>query len=292
MKKLIFIDTNILLDFYRFLNSDIRIKYLEVIDNHHNKIITSAQVQMEFKKHRGEEIKKSYEAISTPNWHSLTAPAILTESEPAKILKRKRGEIETQLKTLQKRVLKLLDNPAANDKVYQTTQRLFKNLTTEINLHKAHASRDTIRRLASKRFMLGYPPRKKDDTSIGDCINWEWVIDCAKRKDSDVIIVTRDTDYGQYFKDKAYINDWLDVEFKERVGKRRKITLTNKLSFAFKEAISKQTVTKQMETAEQEMILDSEIASKNREEIPPQSVRQFTTDEQIQKLKRILGNLK
>ena len=51
-------------------------------------------------------------------------------------------------------------------------------------------------RLAWRRFLLGYPPRKADDTSIGDAVNWEWVVDCAKRANADVVIVSRDSDYG------------------------------------------------------------------------------------------------
>jgi hypothetical protein len=124
MSKLIFIDTNIFLDFYRFIKSDITMKYLDMIDKHHNKIITTSQVEMEFKKNRAEEIKKTYSSIAPPNWQSLSAPAILADSEPSKVIDKKKKEIETQLKTLRTRVIKLLENPTSNHKVYQTLQRL------------------------------------------------------------------------------------------------------------------------------------------------------------------------
>lgn len=75
-KKLIFIDTNIFLDFYRFKKSDITLKYLDTIDKHHSRIITTSQVEMEFMKNRAEEIKKTYTSIAPPNWQSLSAPAI------------------------------------------------------------------------------------------------------------------------------------------------------------------------------------------------------------------------
>lgn len=50
LDALIFIDTNILLDFYRIRKSNVSMKYLEEIENHLDLIITSSQVEMEFKK--------------------------------------------------------------------------------------------------------------------------------------------------------------------------------------------------------------------------------------------------
>jgi len=266
MTKLVFIDTNILLDFYRFRNSDISLKYLDLIDRHHDILITSSQVEMEYKKHRANEIKKSYDSLTIPNWNSLTPPAILADSEPATIIGRYKKNIETQQRTLKKRMQGIFDNPVRNDKVFQTFQRLFKDKQTDLNLNRENEDRFRLRKLAYKRFILGYPPRKDGDTSIGDAINWEWIIDCAKRKNSDVIIVSRDNDYGQHLTDKSIINEWLSVEFKERVNTRKKITLTNKLSFAFKEAISKKSVTKKMETAEQAVIMEKVTPADNAAE--------------------------
>src|SRR5580765_7471463 len=40
------------------------------------------------------------------------------------------------------------------------------------------------------------PPRKPNDTSMGDAINWEWIVECAKTLNGSVIIVSRDRDYG------------------------------------------------------------------------------------------------
>jgi hypothetical protein len=292
MNKLIFIDTNIFLDFYRFLNSDISMKYLEIVDKNHNKIITSSQVEMEFKKNRTDEIKKTYSSITAPNWQSLSSPAILVDSGPAKIIKKNKKEIETQLKILRNRVIKLLENPTRNDRVFQTLEYLFKDNTNDINLFRDNNDKFRIRKLAFKRFLLGYPPRKRDDTSIGDSINWEWIIDCATRHNADVIIVSRDNDYGQFIQDNSFINDWLSIEFKERVKRKRKIILTNKLSYAFKEVISKQSVTKKMEKAEEEIIIGSQIEKSDSIKSTIEEVRQYTLEEQVQKLREIVKNFK
>ncbi len=120
-----------------------------------------------------------------------------------------------------------------------------------------------IRTLARKRFVLGYPPRKNEDNSIGDAINWEWVINCAQKSSKDIIIVTRDSDFGAILKGESYLNDWLRQEFKERVSRKRKIFLTDKLALAFK-AI-KLPVSQAMED-EEARILESqkiEILSKD-----------------------------
>jgi len=92
----------------------------------------------------------------------------------------------------------------------------------------------SIRGRARKRFTLGYPPRKDDDNSIGDAINWEWIIHCAQEAEGrpDVLIVSRDSDFGMLCGTEAVLNDWLKREFQGRISKKRKIELTNKLTLA------------------------------------------------------------
>ena len=136
--------------------------------------------------------------------------------------------------------------------------RIFKR-KYDFNLDRESDDRFRIRALARKRFSLGYPPRKDSDNSFGDAINWEWIVECANQTDKEVIIVTRDTDYGVIHGGKSYLNDWLKKEFQERVSKRRKIILTNKLSFALK-AVD-EVVTKEMEEAEEQ--IKAVIASLN-----------------------------
>jgi 5-methylcytosine-specific restriction endonuclease McrA len=80
---------------------------------------------------------------------------------------------------------------------------------------------------------LGYPPRKKDDTSIGDAVNWEWIIACAVSSGKSIILVSRDNDFGLQYDRGSYLNDWLRQEFRERVARSRKIVLTDRLSEAF-----------------------------------------------------------
>ncbi len=189
--------------------------------------------------------------IKTPDWGGLAAPAFLSEAKPIDIIKKDQDEISHQLKKLKARIEGVLKKPSLNDPVYKVLQRLFKK-KSEHNLSRDNEIRFKIRRLAWKRFMLGYPPRKDNDISLGDAINWEWIVHCAKESKKDIVIVSRDSDYGMPYDKKPILNDWLSQEFKSRVSKKRKIILTDKLAEAFK--LAKISVSKQEQDEEKKLI--------------------------------------
>lgn len=251
LTALIFIDTNIYLDFYRIRKSDVSLSYLGLIDKHKNMIITSSQVEMEFKKNRQNVILESLKQFRNPDWNQLTAPAIISESQAIKQIEKNKKEISTQQRKINEKIEKILKNPHRNDKVYITLQKLWCH-KSNTNLDRNKKIRISIREQAQKRFLLGYPPRKKEDNSIGDAVNWEWVVYCAQNSTNDIIIVTRDSDYGAILKGESFLNDWLRQEFKERVSRKRNIYLTDKLAQAFK-AI-KLPVSKAMEDEEDRII--------------------------------------
>ena len=171
-----------------------------------------------------------------------------------------------------------MKNPYHNDQVYKSLQKLFKH-QCEINLNRENKTRFTIRNLAKKRFLLGYPPRKNSDSSIGDAINWEWLIACAQNTGKHIIIVTRDSDFGCTYDNESYLNDWLMQEFKQRVSQRRKIILTNRLSYAFQ--LVKIPVTNEMIEEEKSVIkwnYNPFISSELQDSI-------FKLNEQIESLK-------
>lgn len=251
MDALIFIDTNIMLDFYRYPQGTAVLSILNHIDKNHDRIITGNQVEMEYKKNRQKVILKSISEMKRPNWETLKAPVIISEAQPIQIIKRNKKEIDNQLIKLKKRIEQILKNPIKNDVVYQTLQRLFRS-ENQLNLTRDDEIRFVIRELAKKRFDLGYPPRKSTDTSIGDPLNWEWIIHCAKNNNCNVIIVSRDSDYGHTYDGEQFVNDWLAQEFKERVSRKKKVILTNKLTSAFKTASIK--VSKKEEDDENQLI--------------------------------------
>lgn len=134
-------------------------------------------------------------------------------------------------------------------------QRVF-HKEDALNLNRNTKNRYTIRRKAFRHFLLGCPPRKKDDTSIGDAVNWEWIVHCAKETKSNIVIVSRDSDYGTISDGRSYLNDHLKQEFAERVGKMRRAVLYTKLSEALKYFAI--TVTPKEEEEENRLIESSE----------------------------------
>jgi predicted nucleic acid-binding protein len=231
---LVFIDTNIFLDFYRMGSGESAHRALKQIDEIKNHVITTYQVEMEFKKNRQRTIIETIKGIKQVDGSHKTMPPLLIDAQPTKIIRDNLKNIETQQKKIKTRINRILQDPTRNDDVYRCAQRLFKS-TSELNLNRDNEVRYKIRRLAWKRFVLGYPPRKNTDTSIGDAVNWEWIVHCAKEKNDDAIIVSRDADFGVFHNKDSYINDWLKQEFKSRVNQRKSVRLTNKLSDVFKE---------------------------------------------------------
>jgi len=259
MDALLFIDTNILLDFYRDRKSDISMKFLEQIEACKDRLILGSQVEMEYKKNRQHVILESLGKFGAPDWGKLSAPALVSETQAAGMIDKHRKELVKQQKIVTEKIQNILEKPGTQDEVYKVLQRVFKH-NSRYNLDREDKRRLAIRRLARKRFLLGYPPRKKNDTSYGDAINWEWLVQCSIDSGKDVVIVTRDTDYGVVYKNKSYINDWLYQEFKQRVSQRRKLKLTASLSEGLKIVHAK--VTKEMVEAEQSML--SELLSRLR----------------------------
>lgn len=278
LDALIFIDTNILLDFYRIRKSDISLKYLNEMESNKHRLILTSQVEMEFRKNRQKVILEALGEVKKISVNNISCPAIFLDAQPIKMIAKAKKEIEVQQKKITSRIDKILNNPGTHDKVFQTVQKVYKT-ESDFNLNRENKKRYTIRRLASKRFILGYPPRKKEDNSIGDAINWEWIIDCANRTDKHIILVTRDADFGIHHNNNSFLNDWLQVEFKERISKKRKIIMTDKLSTAFK--IVDIPVTKEMVEEE-----DSIIKVRTLESSKPSQLTSFMLERLREKFLR------
>lgn len=231
MSKLLFIDTNIYLDFYRIRN-DVKTSFLEHIEAIKENLIITDQVEMEFKKNRQKAILEGMKELKPQK--KIDIPSVLKNDKSAVALEKDYKKINDRVQKLRDRLDKVFEDSVRYDKVYQILQRLFSK-KKPIDLYRKHKKRYEVRELAKKRFMLGYPPRKNNDTSIGDAINWEWLIYVAEFSNADIWIVSRDSDFGVIQKNKGFINDWLKQEFKDRINKKRKIVLCPKLSTALRE---------------------------------------------------------
>jgi PIN domain len=228
---LLFIDTNILLDFYRN-RGDAGIALLGRLDSLHDRIIGTYQVEMEFKKNRQNVIVSCLTDLKEAGG-GVSAPGFLSSAKSLEIIHRQRKDNAKRLKELKDRITKVLANPTINDPVFKVTQRLFA-IDSAFYLQRTDKRKYQLRRAAWKRFSLGYPPRKKNDTSTGDGINWEWIVECVKRSNRDVVVVSRDADYGVTVDGQSYVNDWLQQELRERTKKSRSIALYDRLSEALR----------------------------------------------------------
>ena len=231
-KPLIFVDTNIFLDFYRLGGGSSKLTLLDVLLRHADLLITGSQIEMEFKKNRQVTIRSFIKNNTAPDFSQIKVPAFLADASISKTLSQQTDSIKKTYKKIQANLSQVLHNPSEKDPVYVKAQKIFKT-SSPLNLNRTNELRFEIRDLAKKRFILGYPPRKHGDTSIGDAINWEWIIHCASKATQhkrDVIIVSRDGDYGEA----PNLNDWLRQEFKQRVGRKNNVFLTDRLAEAFK----------------------------------------------------------
>jgi predicted nucleic acid-binding protein len=245
---LIFIDTNILLDFYR-TNNEANRKLLDRIDPLHDRIITSCQIEMEFKKNRLAVVLDSLANMRPPQGLK-DVPAFLHDVQSVAVVKKLEKEVERRVKELRKRSLDMLSKPTLKDHVYKVVQRLFSDTDTGLNLKPEHEHYKGVLEAARDRYTIGLPPRKSNDTSCGDAVNWEWIVRCAQSTGKDVVLVSRDTDYGGTLDGLSFVNDWLQQEFRTRVSLQRKISLVDKLSTALKE-YAKQPVTQEEVAAEE-----------------------------------------
>ena len=247
---LIFVDTNVFLDFYRIPGERAR-RQLDGLLKHRESLIVTEQVEMEYLKNRQKVITEGLKNIKRASLANV--PSLIAESKYGKSAIKSDQELGKKVKKLEDYASRILINPSANDSVYKTATKLFSS-DHEWNLKRPNPLRFTIRNRARKRFVMGYPPRKPNDTSIGDAINCEWIIHCAQESvlKHNILIVSRDTDYGVISGQALVLNDWLRTEFRKRVGARRKIILTNKLTVALKKL--DELVTQADEEAEQSVI--------------------------------------
>ena len=230
VQKLLFVDTNIWLDFYR-ARTEAGLALLTHLEKVSDKLIVHYQVEMEYKKNRQAAIIEGIQELKPPT--HIHRPGLFSDAKAVKAMQGNLKAATERVKSLKAKLRKVLADPVKHDPVYQACQRLF-HADTKLTLTRDNPLRHTIRERAIKRFMHGCPPRKKNDTSIGDALNWEWMIECALQNDAELVIVSRDSDYGTMFEDVSYINDHLRQEFAERVSRKRKILLCTKLSEALK----------------------------------------------------------
>jgi hypothetical protein len=184
---------------------------------------------MEFKKNRQTAMVEGIAELKVSP--ALARPGLFSDAKEIRAIQSGQKKADSRVRKLKARYVKALASPAEHDPVYKICQRIFHKVDGLV-LTREMPERRVIRRRALRRFLLGYPPRKKADTSMGDAFNWEWMLECANSQNAELVIVSRDSDYGALFENRWYPNDHLVQEFRERVSRKRKLLLYGKLSDA------------------------------------------------------------
>jgi hypothetical protein len=150
---LIFIDTNILLDFYRVQGRDTDLAILKRIDGNLGRFITTHQVHMEFKKNRQRVILEAQNKLKLPeDVTTIQFPAFLADSSEAQSVEAQRKAITNHIKTLKNRLTEILQEPG-KDAVYATLQHLFDADSKWLLRHDSPEA-GPIRSRAEDRFWL------------------------------------------------------------------------------------------------------------------------------------------
>ena len=228
--NLLFIDTNIWLDFYRARN-ETGLQLLSRVEKIADKLIVTYQLESEFKKNRQAAIYEGMKQLKEPP--QIPSPGVFSDATATRVMAKNLKEAGKRAKRLHTRLIRALEDPAQHDPVYQVCQRVFQK-TDNLTLRRDNPVRRSIRRAAYRRLLHGCPPGKRGDTSYGDAFNWEWMVDCAIKQAAGLVIVSRDSDYGITIENKSYINDHLRHEFSDRVSRKRKLLLFTSLSAALK----------------------------------------------------------
>jgi predicted nucleic acid-binding protein len=257
-ETLLFIDTNIWLDFYRARN-DAAVKLLRTIEKVSDRLIVTYQLESEFKRNRQMVLRESWENLKPPV--DLGFPNIVGDAKAVRVLTRNMREAKQRVERVKRLIVRAMESPSRHDPVYQACERIFRKSDALI-LTRQDFHRRTIRNKALRRFLQGYPPRKRNDTSMGDGFNWEWMVYCAAERKANLVIITRDGDFGVRINRKCYPNDHLAQEFKERVSQRRKVIIFDRLTDGLKYLdipVTKRQIEAEDEWTEQSETQDSDV---------------------------------
>jgi hypothetical protein len=134
MKKLLFIDTNILLDFYRS-RTEAGLSLLKHVNAIRAYLVTTHQVEMEFMKNRQSEIRESFSVLKPPP--AVSWPLLLSETETVKAIKKDFQNIEKRIAILRQELRDVFIKPTTHDPVYKIVQGIFSK-QGEFNLTREH----------------------------------------------------------------------------------------------------------------------------------------------------------
>jgi PIN domain len=208
----LFLDANVLLDFFRFGDDDISevAKIVALISGKEITLYINEQLENEFERNRERVLVESFSSIKSSKI-SLRTPNYCTsfpELAALNVSLKTAGKAHADLITSIEQKLRNRELPA--DKLIGS---LFKDAK------KIAIGTDIIAK-ARLRLDLGNPPGKKG--SIGDAIHWECLL--SLQSGYSVDLVSRDSDFASEL-DGTKISNFLTNEWQTKFGKHSSINL-------------------------------------------------------------------
>jgi predicted nucleic acid-binding protein len=205
----VFIDTNILLNFFHFSNEELD-SLNDVFASHENgsaKVYLTEQVRDEFRRNREAKIKDALGKFQDVNKFNAELPSFMKKYNEYEEIKKFSSEIKKRVKSIRLKIDKDIKNSTlAADGIIDN---ILKNSIIRTR------AKDCLEK-ASLRMAIGNPPGKKG--SIGDAINWEILLEVVE-SGKDLHIISADGDfYSQIYEDLP--NPFLSEEWEKKKGSK------------------------------------------------------------------------
>jgi hypothetical protein len=157
IKKFLFVDTNIWLDFYR-ARTEAGLSLLNHLEKVSDRLIVHYNLELEYKRNRQSAILEGMQELKPPS--SIPRPGLFSDAKAALAMQANMKAASARVKSLKAKLKKVVEDPASHDPVYQACQRLF-HANSPLILTRDDKFRHIIRRRAFRRFLHGCPPRKQ-----------------------------------------------------------------------------------------------------------------------------------
>ena len=209
----VFIDTNILLNFFHFSQDDIDALYNVFAPHEHGsaKVYLTEQVCDEFRRNRELRINDALKRFQQTDL-SVQLPSFMKGYGEFNEIK----EISNELQTKSKAILENVHKDISEHKL------LADKLINEIFRRGVIETTDEIYNEALKRVTLGNPPGKNN--SIGDAINWTILLKQVPDGE-DLHIISEDGDFYSSL-DKKNVHPFLKDEWKKKKESKLKVYKT------------------------------------------------------------------
>jgi hypothetical protein len=226
---IIYIDTNVYLDFYQSAKD--RLAIFEEIEKFAENIVLTEQTFWEFLRNRNSRLAILANDIAKSVASNIHTTAIVREMPEFSEIDKAQKQIKDLSKKIRNNLLSWKEDASA-DPVFLAFERI---------LHKAKyfKTTETGYSRAKRRKYIGNPPTSPDKHTIGDELIWETLLESCKE---DLAIVSRDQTFLTNL-------TMLKVEFETNTGKKL-LLVTDDISKALK-SIGQESP--RLEIAEQEV---------------------------------------